>query len=454
MRKICRLCLAEAPIAHSLLNSKYAQMLQALTSITVDVDEEINSMCLKCSLNLKLAYTIQQKILKSHEKLKKSHLDNKTIHKFEATETTPSPVQIKQENRDEITTKCIICSTVVKTECLSSHVEGHFNDKQFCDLCKENFTNLDSYRSHLQKHPELSLYKCKKCNLTFRYHSLYTIHVKAVHTPPPTKIKKRPSDRLAKQLDKLHKKGIGSELAKKLLSISAEAASNFPLQPPQLQTFVCDFCDRQFPDKNKLRHHKSGHFRRECPTCHKHITLPNFSNHVRNHDSGPQVCEQCGKTYDSVEKLRGHVFYQHSKKKYECEECKVTFKNRHGLGTHRKREHNGSGHICETCGRKFLFAYWLKKHIQSTHMKMRPHICEFCQRAFSGRNALLTHRRQHTMETPYKCEVCGEGFRQNVSLKAHRKSKHNIVEAVTCKCEVCGKGFASEHAVKAHMKCH
>lgn len=110
--------------------------------------------------------------------------------------------------------------------------------------------------------------------------------------------------------------------------------------------------------------------------------------------------------------------------------------------------------VCEVCGQRFYFGTSLTKHVKGKHLKMRPCVCEFCNKAFSGRHALATHRRQHTNETPYKCEVCGEGFRQRVSLRAHKKSKHNIIEPITCTCSVCGKGFSSDWALQTHFRLH
>lgn len=98
--------------------------------------------------------------------------------------------------------------------------------------------------------------------------------------------------------------------------------------------------------------------------------------------------------------------------------------------------------------------FYLNKHIKTTHLKLRPFICEYCKKGFSSKFALRTHVRQHTNETPYKCEVCAEGFRQNVSLRAHRKSKHNIIEPKTCACPVCGKLFGSDQAIVSHMRLH
>jgi KRAB domain-containing zinc finger protein len=111
-------------------------------------------------------------------------------------------------------------------------------------------------------------------------------------------------------------------------------------------------------------------------------------------------------------------------------------------------------HMCDTCGKKFFSTNRLNIHMKMTHMKLRPHVCEFCNKGFSSKFALRTHRRQHTNETPYRCEVCGEGFRQNVSLKGHKKSKHNIEEPKICECKECGKGFASEWALKTHQRLH
>ena len=88
------------------------------------------------------------------------------------------------------------------------------------------------------------------------------------------------------------------------------------------------------------------------------------------------------------------------------------------------------------------------------HMKLRPHICEYCGKGFSGKHALRTHVRQHTNEAPYQCNLCGEGFRQRVSLRGHLKNKHNIEEENKVFCKTCNKGFASSVALDVHCRLH
>lgn len=88
------------------------------------------------------------------------------------------------------------------------------------------------------------------------------------------------------------------------------------------------------------------------------------------------------------------------------------------------------------------------------HMKMRPHICEYCGKGFSGKHALCTHIRQHTNEAPFQCNFCGDRFRQRVSLRGHLKSRHKIQEENKVFCDTCGKGFATAIALDVHSRLH
>lgn len=97
---------------------------------------------------------------------------------------------------------------------------------------------------------------------------------------------------------------------------------------------------------------------------------------------------------------------------------------------------------------------YLAKHINMKHMKMRPHICEFCGKGYSGRHALRTHRRQHTNEAPYRCEFCARSFRQRVSLRGHLKTVHHVEEENTVVCDKCGKGFTTIVALNSHTRLH
>ncbi|XP_044255985.1 zinc finger protein 77-like isoform X2 [Tribolium madens] len=401
-KRICRLCLAHPSVCYSLLEGSLSDMLETLTSIKVDASD------------------ISPNFIKSDEKLKELAILNNVEVKLEVSE-----VDLVQESTQEMNliqvgaeidslclSYCIICGDNVAEKTLAKHMREHFAKEQICDICDESFIDLEEYKSHINlKHPQTS-HKCPYCDTSFRYKNLYNIHLSQAH----------------KTFDK-------------------KRETNDPGGP-----FTCDVCQKQFTCKRKFKSH--SHQRKKCPICDAEITKSNFSKHIMNHSSGPQICELCGATLRSLESLRGHLSHTHSSEIYNCNECGKVFHKRYAYRLHMKKHAGEKTHICESCGKTFLTLFYLNKHVKTAHLKLRPYICKYCNKAFSSKFAMRTHVRQHTNETPYKCEVCGDGFRQNVSLRAHRKSKHNIIEPKNCACTVCGKLFGSEQAIISHMRLH
>ncbi|XP_008192073.1 zinc finger protein 112 isoform X2 [Tribolium castaneum] len=397
-RRVCRLCLASPSVCYSLLEDNLSEMLEALTSIKVDSTDVSPISCLKCLLNMKLAFNIQQKFLRSDEKLKEFAILNNVEVKLEVEEELlleMNSINVGAET-DSCPSSCIVCGNKVDEKLLAKHIQQHF----------------DKYKSHIHvNHPQTS-HKCLHCGASFRYKSLYNVHLSQAHKT----CRKRPK------------------------------------REASLGPFTCKECEKQFTCKRKFNSHT--HRRKKCPICGAQITISNFRKHTLNHSSGPQICELCGATLSNLESLRGHLTYTHSSQIFNCDKCGKVFHKRYTYQLHLKKHAGEKSHVCETCGKAFFTMYYLNKHVKTAHLKLRPYICQFCKKAFSSRFALRTHERQHTNETPYKCEVCGEGFRQNVSLRAHRKSKHNIIEPKNCACPVCGKLFGSEQAILSHMRLH
>jgi DNA-directed RNA polymerase subunit M/transcription elongation factor TFIIS/predicted nucleic acid-binding protein len=457
-KRICRLCLAYPSVCFSLLETNLAEMLEALTSIKVNPNDVMSTItCTKCLLNMKLAFNIQQNILKSDEKLKQLALLNNVEVKLEVPD-----IELDQESAQDINllkaetettslhdsvellklccSNCVICGIVVEGSLLAKHVQEHFTDKQTCDFCNKSFNNIDEYKGHLShKHKQCKYmnHKCNQCGVTFRYKSLYNVHMNRAHNECKDK-----NDFESATVFKL---GIKS---KKVVKLLLEPKLKEMEQGP----YTCDICQKQFQFKRQFMSH--SHQKKKCPICDAEITKSNLKKHIMNHSSGPQICELCGASLRSLESLRGHLAHTHSTVIYNCEECGKVFRKRYPYLLHKKKHAGEKTHICESCGKAFLTFFYLNKHIKTAHLKLRPFICEYCNKAFSSKFALRTHIRQHTNETPYKCEICGDGFRQNVSLRAHRKSKHNIIEPKTCACSVCGKQFSSDQAVISHMRLH
>lgn len=78
--------------------------------------------------------------------------------------------------------------------------------------------------------------------------------------------------------------------------------------------------------------------------------------------------------------------------------------------------------IFNECGKSFRTKFNLKRHIETTHIKLKKFKCDVCSKLYSSKQNLIEHRYLHTGERPFHCEVCLENFRQASQLSLHKRT--------------------------------
>ncbi|KAJ7433832.1 hypothetical protein B0H11DRAFT_748844 [Mycena galericulata] len=80
--------------------------------------------------------------------------------------------------------------------------------------------------------------------------------------------------------------------------------------------------------------------------------------------------------------------------------------------------------ICLYTAKKQL----VKRHIETTHLKFKPYICDICTKAFPQKTSLEIHRHGHTGEQPHVCQFhCGKSFKDPARRHRHHVDVHGYI---------------------------
>ncbi|XP_061620965.1 mucin-2 isoform X2 [Phyllopteryx taeniolatus] len=162
-------------------------------------------------------------------------------------------------------------------------------------------------------------------------------------------------------------------------------------------------------------------------------------------------CKECGRVLSSSSALESHVSLHTGHRPYCCTLCRKSFPDAKGLNRHGRVHHKGRNHICQKCGKGFVYGFGLTKHLQMVHGKIKPFVCQICNKAFFTKRDVETHIRSHTGERPFHCHLCEKKFARSVELNAHlrwhRGEKRHW-------CPYCGKGFFDQNNLKRHKYIH
>ncbi|KAH1019824.1 hypothetical protein HUJ04_009586 [Dendroctonus ponderosae] len=386
-RSFCRLCLSTSAIYYSLLKDDGKEMLLALTGITVNEEECPTDSCVKCWLNLKSAYSIQQRFIEADRRFRTTglhsslDLEEDTMNdshlnfiKVETESTEGSPLNASKMLEEEDTnfseliyirtegevieteSNCYICNVKCEDDAaLQKHTNSHFNDEQPCDSCRLSLPNIEAYRDHIQvKHPDLvnRVHNCGICGHSFRYNLSKHVNNHAAHPAV------------------CHLCGITAK--------NPESLRGHMYYTHSQKRLKCDYCGRIF---KKLYAYKM---------------------HIKKEHTGERsfTCDSCGKRFFTNYELNNHIRSRHLKERnHICQYCKKGFSSRFSMRTHERQHTNETPYVCEVCGQGFRQNVSLRAHRRSKHNIEEDKVAE--------------------------CPVCKKMFRDDWALKSHTRSVHD-----------------------------
>ncbi|KAG5682982.1 hypothetical protein PVAND_012296 [Polypedilum vanderplanki] len=167
-----------------------------------------------------------------------------------------------------------------------------------------------------------------------------------------------------------------------------------------------------------------------------------------------KVCEVCNQTL-AASGLYHHMMRFHSiDSKYECDYCQKAFSLKNDLITHMKRHLNRESRTkypCSDCGRELLSQSSLVNHKKLFHSDIiEIHQCEYCPKTFRLRMKLLQHQKLvHQSIGSFCCHICNKTFDVRAYLEKHIENVHGEAKP----CNICGKMYKPA-SLKRHMFSH
>ncbi|KAG5271060.1 hypothetical protein AALO_G00175440 [Alosa alosa] len=231
---------------------------------------------------------------------------------------------------------------------------------------------------------------------------------------------------------------------------------HFHMHQDEQASLTCKECGLTFQHRSSLIKHRNEHKEKEkaesvAPSVQASVSFSDRKALIKAKDTqnDPQ-CEYCGKTFDTLAKLRTHNCKLAPEKPYRCPLCRKEFQYRVSITAHMQTHSLESPFRCLECNKGFHSAMMLRIH-QRSHAALKPFACPECGMVFRHRSVMEDHRRKHTDERPYHCNICGKFFKYASLLHQHQ---YLHTGKKPFRCRDCGKVFAFSQNLRAHLRQH
>ena len=383
------------------------------------------------------------KMLLNHQK---NEHNSKIFHCDDCNRWFSTRLLFDKHNRMHSNARPYKCSKCRKSytayKYLRHHLKVHGEKKFSCTVCGKAFTSKKYVESHERSHTTVRPYKCTDCNKSYKYDAQLRIH-RRIHTG----------------------QRFYCDICQKGFVDKGDMKRHYSVHSG-VKEYECDICGRAFRQKSTLRVHMLVHqdpveaetFK--CNVCDKIVLRRSYlKKHMEIHaaDRPSFTCDKCGMSFAMKARLQKHLRFtcknnteNQQQLEWKCATCGKCLKTKEYLKKHEKKHINGWKFPCKQCDRSYSQKYHLKRHIQFTHLKVKPNgtICKICRNPTLD---LKAHMKRHIGEKKYSCSTCGKQFKHRANVRVHE----NIhLDKLPYQCDHCQERFAQIGSLKRHIKNH
>ena len=324
------------------------------------------------------------------------------------------------------------CAAFVFESQLETHEECiHKIIKNFsCSLCNKKFSVKQHLDSHIKLHKGIEDFSCDICQKKCGTRNSLNIHLKLAHCNRHENLKKYTCN-----------------ICDKYFYYQYLLESHIEIMHKEIEDVNCSICSKVFNSRYGLYvHTKNMHEKLNniyCDVCGKIFTrLTDLNTHVMLMHKNGEGCKQKEKIAVLTGNNNSHKEKCTQKDKntvFECPKQRISYLERQKL------------YGCIFCSQLFASKSWVKKHIDTVHMKISDSTCNICGKEFNNKLSCKEHIKSvHKEIKDSTCHICGKKFTSNSKCKEHIKCVHKGIKDFLC--NICARAFGREGHLKRHIR--